>query len=118
MKDARDLKVYQKAEDLCVAVEATLDTFPAKQKYNLIDQIRRASTSIVANIAEGNGVQYPKKEKDFYDIAVGSACEVQALLHLSSRLHYVSNDSFEEFDQALWEIRRMLTALIKKLSES
>jgi four helix bundle protein len=67
------LVVYQKALDLAENIIALTDDFP-KGSYYLADQLRRASVSISANIAEGNGRWHAGDRKSFFYIARGSAC--------------------------------------------
>ena len=78
--DFRDLLVWQKAHKFVLKVYYIIDKFPQKERFNLSDQLRRASVSIPTNIAEGMG-RYSKKElKRFLIIARGSTEEVRYLL--------------------------------------
>ena len=86
--------------------------FP-KGFYFLADQLNRASTSIAANIAEGNGRFTKADRKNFFIIARGSVHECVPFLDLALRKKLIPNEQFEELKDNLEEISRMLTGLIK-----
>src|ERR1043165_2453393 len=88
IKNYRDLIVWQKAIDLVVmAYRATAD-FPKTETYGLVSQIRRASTSIPANIAEGYGRGSRKDYTQFLFIAQGSLKELETHFIVAERLAY------------------------------
>src|ERR1043165_2962504 len=115
IKNYRDLIVWQKAIDLVVmAYRATAD-FPKSETYGLTSQIRRAATSIPANIAEGYGRGSRKEYVQFLLIAQGSLKELETHLIVSQRLSYGTTAQTEAILADTAEIGRMLTALIRKL---
>ncbi len=69
IKDFRDLEVYQLANKLTIKVYKFIETLPSKEKYCLIDQLMRASSSVGANIAEGFGRYHTKEYIKFLYIA-------------------------------------------------
>ena len=75
--------------------------------FGLKDQIRRASVSITANIAEGHGRRDNVVFANFPNIARGSVAETQSHLHIASGLHYINQQEFAEIYQTLTEISRM-----------
>ena len=79
------LQVYQKAIDLADEVASLTENFP-RGYYFLTDQLNRASLSIAANIAEGNGRFTKADRKNFFTIARGSVQECVPLLELARRL--------------------------------
>ena len=83
--------------------------------YDLRSQIRRASISIMANIAEGFGRRSDKEFANFLNIAHGSATEVQSHLYVALDLGYLENDNFKVLYDLMDEICRMLYALGQKL---
>jgi four helix bundle protein len=87
MHDHRRLEVYHQALDLAEAAYGVARSLPDIERFELSSQIRRASTSIAANIAEGAGRDGPKEFARFLRIAIGSACEVEALMDLVARLY-------------------------------
>jgi four helix bundle protein len=76
MEDFKQLKVWTKAHDLTLAIYQCTRTFPREEIYGLTSQIRRASASIGANIAEGCGRRSDPEMKRFVQIARGSANEL------------------------------------------
>lgn len=115
MKDFRDLKVWRKAHDLTVAVYLLTRCFPKDELYGLTSQIRRASASIGANIAEGCGRTGDGELGRFLQIAAGSASELEYHLLLSRDLQLMTHTDYERLVANVVEVKRMLCALVKKL---
>lgn len=115
IRDHRDLDVWRLAMDLAVEIYAVTAKFPREETYGLISQIRRAAVSISANIAEGYGRETTGAYIQFLRIAQGSTREVQSLLELSARLHYLSPDSAAPGDLMIIRISKMLRSLIRVL---
>ena len=86
MEDFKNLKVWSKAHELTIAIYKRTRTFPVDEMYGLTSQIRRASASIGANIAEGCGRRSDPEMKRFIQIARGSASEVEYHLLLARDL--------------------------------
>ena len=76
MPSYRDLEVYQEAYRLALEVHQLTLAFPDIERYVLADQMRRASKSIPANIAEGYGVQTQRNFARFLSQALGSSAEM------------------------------------------
>lgn len=89
-KTFEDLRAFQRALDLMVAVYTVTDTFPSKEMYGLISQLRRASCSVVSNIAEGHGRLTYGEWRQMLSQARGSLYEVQAQVIASARLGFVN----------------------------
>ena len=115
MEDFRNLKVWSKAHDLTVAVYKCTRTFPSCEMYGLTSQIRRASASIGANIAEGCGRRSDPELRRFLQIARGAASELEYHLLLAHDLRLVSHSEFKELEARIFEVQRMLTALSQRL---
>ena len=89
--------------------------FPAEEKFGLKLQIRRASVSIPSIIAEGYGRRTtPDYIRSLY-IAYGSNCELETKVLISSGLSYMNNEENSLSLDKLYEVERMLKALIKSL---
>lgn len=82
----------------------------------MISQIRRAATSIPTNIAEGAGKDSDAELKRYCLIAMGSSSELEYLLLLARDLSYFSDGKYQELQDQLVEIRKMLNAFIQKLT--
>ncbi len=83
----------------------------------LKDQLRRSSSSITLNIAEGAGKFHKNDKKNFYLIARGSANECVAVLRLLKIDGQITKESYDGLYDDLTEIGKMLSGLIKKMLE-
>lgn len=107
----RRLDVYQNAKQLAIDIHELLKTFPLDEKFALTDQLRRASTSIMFNIAEGFGRYTDRDRIRFLDIANGSLMEVSSELELALSFHYLTLEEFDSFDEKILIIVRQLEKL-------
>ncbi len=105
------LFVYQKAFQFTDNIYVACDAFP-RGYYSLADQLKRASTSILANIAEGNGRWHKKDRKNFFMIARGSAFECVPLIELCKVRNLIAEQEANVFYENLTEISKMISALI------
>ena len=117
MRDYRNIKAWQKADDLVVAVYEATKTFPKEEVYSLTSQIRRAVYSIPANIAEGASRNSQRDYLHFLYIARGSAAEVSYFIHLSRRLGYLTQEDHESLAALAEEVFRVLTGLIQSVEK-
>jgi four helix bundle protein len=83
--------------------------------FDLRSQIRRSATSIMANIAEGQGRRTDKDFANFLNIALGSLAETKSHMYLALDLEYVEQKSFDEIYEKLDEVGRMIFGLIDHL---
>lgn len=111
MRPHENLDVWKRSVDFTVAVYKITENFPKDERFGLISQIRRASVSIAANIAEGAGRRSDKEFLNFLSIAQGSTSEVETELLIAFRLNYLSSGDHEEMRRNTDEIGRMLTGL-------
>ena len=117
-KKFEDIQAWQKARQATRSVyELTASNRFAKD-YGLRDQIRRASVSIMANIAEGFGRHSDKEFSNFLNIAHGSVSEVQSHLYVALDLSYIDQDRFSKLYELLGEVSRMTLALAQHLRRS
>ena len=113
-----EIHAWQKAYDVTLVVyQITSDGNFAKD-FGLKDQIRRATVSIMANIAEGHGRKSNAEFANFLNIARGSVAEVQSQLYVALGLNYISKSEFEVIYQILTEVSRMTLSLAKYLRET
>jgi four helix bundle protein len=115
MRDYRKLQVWEKSHALALVIYRATQSFPKEELFGLTSQMRRASISIPANIAEGEGRDSIPERLHFLQIANGSASELQYYLLLSHDLSYLPAVTYEKTSQDLAEIKRMLTGLMKTL---
>ena len=97
MEDFKKLKVWSKAHELTLWIYQRTRSFPKDEMYGLTSQIRRASASIGANIAEGCGRRSDAEMRRFIQIARGSASELEYHLLLANDLHFVAPDDFADY---------------------
>ena len=108
------LIVYQKAITFADAACATTEAFPRGYGF-LADQLNRASVSIAANIAEGNGRFTIPDRKNFFMIARGSVQECVALMEIALRRKLITVEAHVRLRSDLEEIAKMLSGLINGL---
>jgi four helix bundle protein len=115
MQDYRKLSVWEKAHSLAVSVYKVTRAFPKEEMFALTSQIRRACVSIPANIAEGCGRGGNVELGRFLQIASGSAHELEYHFLLATELGYLTSEEYDKINKQINEIKRMLSALIKKI---
>ena len=115
MKDFRDLKIWQKGYKIVLQVYKLTKSYPQQEKFGLVQQIRRASVSIIANIAEGNKRRSDKDFKHFLNISEGSLEELKCYLVLSKDLSYIAVADFNKLFVQSEELGAMLQGFIKSL---
>lgn len=107
----KNLQVWQKARLLNKEVYLITKQFPDEEKFGLISQLRRASISVMANIAEGSGRKTTKDFSHFITMSYGSALEIESLLIASLDLEHLSQEEFNKLEEGINEIQRMLNGL-------
>ena len=115
VKRVDELRVWQQGKELAAAVSALTDRDPLRSNFALRDQLRRASVSIVANVAEGFAQGSDRSFARYLVIARGSTAEVRSLLILASEQHTIRPDELESAKALCESISRMLTTLIRYL---
>ena len=89
MRNYRDLRVWDESHRLTLAIYKTTMSFPRDERFGLTSQIRRASASIAANLAEGCGRRSDAEMGRFVQIAMGSGAELSYHLLLSKDLEFL-----------------------------
>ena len=115
MKDFRNLNVWQKAHELTLLVYRETKGFPRDERYGLTSQLRRAASSIPANIAEGCGRHTDPEFARFLDIAAGSGSELEYHLLLSRDLGILAQPAYERLSNRTTEVKRMLSGLVQSV---
>jgi four helix bundle protein len=108
-----DLQVFQKAYKTSLEIHKRSMGFPPEEQYGLADQLRRASKSICANLAEGHGKQghSGKEFKRYISTALGSSDEMRVWLRYCLDLGYIEEAEWNRWRDAYQEISRMLQGL-------
>lgn len=115
--DHERLDVYQAALDFVVLCEAVLERLP-RGRSHLVDQLSRASTSIVLNIAEGAGNYHKPDKRRFYLTPAGSATESAAVLDICAHLKLIDPDLQHQGNEILERVVAMLVKLATALERA
>ncbi|WP_298548494.1 four helix bundle protein [uncultured Aquimarina sp.] len=115
MRDFKELKVWEKSHKLCLLIYDATKEFPNEEKFGIISQIRRASSSVPTNISEGCGHDSSKEFARYLRIASGSISEVEYLLILSKDLYYINEKQASDLLSQTIQIRKMLFNLVKAI---
>jgi four helix bundle protein len=113
-----DIQAWNKARELNRELYGSTKNSCFLKDFSLRDQIRRASVSIMANIAEGYGRRSKKEFANFLNMAHGSAAEVQCHLYVALDQEYINQNEFEILYQKTEEVSRMIQGFMKYLNGS
>lgn len=108
-----NMSVWQEAQELAVAVYKTTLGFPEEEKYGIVSQMRRSSSSVSANIAEGFGRSGKKERVQFYHIALGSLLETKNFVYLSARLDYMEQNDVDTLVKKCDSIHRQINSILR-----
>ena len=111
----KDLKVWQKAHNLVLSVYKETKPFPKEEIYGLTSQLRRAVTSIAANIAEGKKRKSVADYLHFLNMAETSLEEVKYYIILSHDLGYTEKKVRDDLECKAHEVGLMLNGLMEAL---
>jgi four helix bundle protein len=109
----RTLIAWKEAKSLCIEIYRITDKFPKTEMYGLTSQLRRASSSIMANIAEGNNRTSKKEKQRFWNIAFASLCEVDNFMELSKELQFCNELNHKKSQDQLNKTGYLLSRLHK-----
>ena len=115
MRDFKELKVWQKAHQLVLAVYRESTAFPPEERFGLTAHLRKTALSIPSNIAEGCGRETERELGRFLSIAAGSASELDYQLLLARDLEYLHADTHCLLTEQVSEVRRMLFRFLQSL---
>ncbi len=111
-----DLEAWQKAHELALDIYNITSGFPKEELFGLTRQLRRAASSVSANIAEGFARFHYKDKARFYYQARGSNAEVQSFLLLSRDLHFITSEECSGLFGKANETRKLINGLIKSIN--
>jgi four helix bundle protein len=118
MRDFRELVVWQKSHALTLEVYRMTKRFPREEIHGLTSQIRRAASSVPANIVEGNARRTDVEMARFLHIALGSASELEYHLLLARDLESIAETNHSPLNQFTNEVKRMIITFIRKLKST
>ena len=115
IENFNDLDVWKKAHQLILQVYVITQGFPKEELYGITSQLRRAASSINANIAEGFSRYHFKDKIRFYYQARGSASEVHNYILLSKDLRLIKIVECKRFEQNIIEVKQLINGLIRSI---
>ena len=115
MKDYKELVVWQKSIHLTTESYRITENFPKTETFGLRGQVRRAATSVPANIAEGWGRGSAREYIQFLTVARGSLLELETHLIVSEKLGFLDKTKSETARALIVDIGKMLTRLMQSL---
>ncbi|PYR41280.1 MAG: four helix bundle protein [Acidobacteria bacterium] len=108
------LVAWQRADDLFLTLHRlSLKVFPAFERFELGQQLRRAAFSVAVNIAEGFARPQGRARLNFLNISQSSLAEVDYCIHAARRLGYISEQLEEELKTAMKQVGAPLAGLIR-----
>lgn len=110
-----DLTVWQESQNLAVLVYKVAKELPKEEIFGLTSQLKRAVSSVSANIAEGFGRKTLKDKQQFYTIAYGSLLETKNFIYLGNKLGYFQADHTKEALSKIVSCQRLLNAFMKSV---
>jgi len=115
IRSYRELRVYQSAFDLAMEIFELTKSYPAEEKYSMVDQMRRSSRSVCSNIGEAwRKRRYPAHFVSKLSDSEGEAEETRVWLEFSLRCKYISEQKFSDLDS---RYDLVIGQLVKMISE-
>ena len=115
IKNFYDLIAWKKANKFVLEIYKTTKKFPKEELYGLTSQLKRAVSSIAANIAEGFSRYHYNDKIRFYHNARGSVSETQNFLLLTKDLAFLEEDSFRNLFNLSEEVNKLINGLIRPI---
>src|SRR5260221_14443086 len=112
IKSFTDLQAWKEGHVLVLLIYKITKSFPAEERFCLIDQMRRCVISITSNIAEGFSRKGSKEKTQFYYMALGSLTELQNQLLVSRDIQYINTKLFHEIAEQTVHVSKLLNGLI------
>ena len=108
----KELQVYKLASDLIINCYKISGALPSDERFNLIQQLKRASISVKLNIAEGSSRRSLVERKRFYEIARGSLIEIDTILEVGCQLNYIKKQDLTDLGNNLNGCFAMISKMI------
>lgn len=116
MRDYTKIEAWKLADDLAVVIYEQTRSFPREELYGITSQLRRAASSVPANIVEGSARDTKKDYLHFLHIARASLSEAQYFVHLARRLDYLSEEKATQLQQQTKQVFACLHGLIQAVA--
>lgn len=115
MQDYRKLKVWDRAQQLCVEIYGFSVDFPPEERYGMTSQLRRAALSVGSNIAEASKRKSQKDKARILNISQSEGAEAMSVLDIADRLRYGSQGGARSFIAKYDELEAMLESLCQQV---
>ncbi|MBO2945623.1 four helix bundle protein [Paenibacillus sp. F411] len=115
IRDFRKLALYQKGMVWIEEIREIVKGWSWEDKQVIGHQLLRSSSSVIANLVEGNGQLYLQKEINFINNALGSAAESMMWFETAYKAGLMNQATFKRLDSEAIELRKMLVAMMKKI---
>lgn len=117
IKNFFDLDAWKKGHELVLDIYRITRNFPREEIYSMVNQLRRAVTSITANISEGFARYHYKDKIRFYYQARGTNAEVQNFLLVAKDLEYINKKECDHLVEKADEVRKLINGLIRSIED-
>ncbi|MBC8204288.1 MAG: four helix bundle protein [FCB group bacterium] len=117
IKNFKDLRIWENGMEIVEKIYKLTETFPKSEIFGLTNQMRRASVSIPANIAEGHAKKQTKEFSRYLGIALGSCAELETLLLIAMKLDYIDVEKCKEIIDFVISQSRQIHALKAQLKD-
>lgn len=118
IKSFTDLIAWKEAHKLVLNLYKLTSTFPIRETYSLVDQMRRCTVSISSNIAEGFSRRGAKEKIQFYYMSLGSLTELQNQLLIAKDIGYLKDEDFKRLAEQTVLVSKLINGLIKSLKNT
>lgn len=115
MHNFKKLKVWTESMSLVSKTYKLTKSFPDFEKFGLVSQMNRCAVSIPSNIAEGSSKSSNKHFKSYLEISLGSSFEWETQLIIAYNEQYLSKEKFNELEQNIKQIQKMISSFKKGL---
>lgn len=115
MHNFRKLVIWTRSIGLVTRIYQLTNTFPSHERFGLVSQMQRSAVSIPTNIAEGSAKTSNKDFARFLEISIGSSLELETELIIALNLKYVDSMIFEDIQNEIIELQKMITVFKNKL---
>jgi len=112
-----DLEAWKKGHELTLEIYKITKDFPKEELYGIVSQLRRAGSSITANMAEGFARYHYKDKARFYYQARGSVAEVQSFLLLAKDLNFINLESCKNLGEKANKTAQLINGLIRSIEK-
>ncbi len=111
------LEVWQLSKTLAIKTYIDTESFPDREKYGIIDQMRRSAISISSNMAEGNSRKNAKERMRFFNISFSSLMEFMSQAIIANELNFLAEEQYYAYRSSVSEISNKLIALMNNQLE-